>query len=218
MSRLRVNCFSISLDGYGAGPDQDLKEPLGRGGEALHDWLVTTESFRSLKLWGDGQGGTTGADNDFAKRGMENLGAWILGRNMFGPIRGPWPDETWRGWWGTNPPYHVPVFVLTHHARKPLEMEGGTIFHFVTGGVEEALRRAREVAGERDIRVGGGADTIRQYLRAGLIDEMHVAVSPVILGSGEHLLQGIDLKALGYRVAEHVPTQAATHVVFRRDA
>jgi dihydrofolate reductase len=214
MSKLRVQSFSISLDGYGAGPNQDLKDPLGRDGEELHGWLTATRTFKSL--YGDGTSGTTGTDDDFAKRGLENLGAWILGRNMFGPIRGAWPDDAWRGWWGPNPPYHVPFFVLTHHARASIEMEGGTAFHFVTGGSEEALRRAREAAGPRDIRIGGGAETIRQYLRARLVDEMHLAIAPVLLGSGEHLLHDIDLKALGYRVTEHVPSANATHVVISR--
>ncbi len=215
MSKLRVHSFCISLDGYGAGPNQDLKNPLGKGGEELHGSLTTTRTFK--ELYPDGTSGTTGTDDDFAKRGFENLGAWILGRNMFGPIRGPWPDDAWRGWWGPKPPYHVPVFVLTHHARASLEMEGGTTFHFVTGGIEEALRRARDAAGPRDIRLGGGAETIRQYLRARLVDQMHLAISPVLLGSGEHLLHGLDLPALGYRVSEHVPTANATHVVFTRE-
>jgi dihydrofolate reductase len=214
MGKLRVNCFSISLDGYGAGADQSPKDPLGKLGEDLHPWLVSTQTFKSM--YGDAEKGSTGLDDDFARRGTENLGAWILGRNMFGPVRGEWPDETWRGWWGKNPPYHVPVFVLTHHARASLEMEGGTTFHFVIGGIEEALRRAREAAGDRDIRLGGGVQTIRQYLKARLIDEMHLAIAPVILGKGEHLLQGINLNELGYSVAQHAPSEAATHVVFRR--
>lgn len=219
MSKLKVQCFSISVDGYGAGPHQSRESPLGAGGEGLHDWMVSTRFFKSMHIQGapatDAEG-TTGLDDDFARRGMENLGAWILGRNMFGPVRGPWPDESWKGWWGDEPPYHVPVFVLTHHARKSFEMKGGTTFHFVTGGIEEALRRAKEAAGSKDIRVGGGAETIRQYLRAGLIDEMHLAISPVALGSGEHLLTGLDLLALGYRVAEHSTSQKAMHVVFKR--
>src|SRR5262245_17567407 len=213
MSKLRVNCFAISLDGYGAGPEQTLKAPLGKGGEDLHTWFVPTKTFQSI--YGDGNG-TTGLDDDFARRSFENLGAWIMGRNMFGPVRGEWPDETWRGWWGKNPVYHVPVFVLTHYARKSLEMEGGTIFHFVTGGIEEALERAKEAAGSRDVRVGGGVETVRQYLQKGLIDEMHLGIAPALLGKGEHLLQGLDLPALGYRVAEHIPSESATHVVFRK--
>ena len=210
MTKLRVNAFAVSLDGYGAGPDQSLDDPLGRGGTGLHEWFYPTRTFQ--RMFGDGDG-TTGLDDDFAARSMENLGAWILGRNMFGPVRGPWPDVSWRGWWGENPPYHVPVFVLTHHPRPPLEMEGGTVFHFVTGGIEDALARAKAAAGARDVRVGGGAATIRQYLAARLVDEMHIVVSPVLLGSGEALLAGIDLPALGYRVTEHVSSEQATHVM-----
>jgi dihydrofolate reductase len=206
-----VNCFTISLDGYGAGPRQDLKNPLGVGGEDLHGWFIPTSSFR--KMIGK-EGGTTGPDEDFASRGMAGLGAWILGRNMFGPIRGAWPDGEWKGWWGKNPPYHVPVFVLTHHARDPLVMEGGTVFHFVTGGIHEALRLAKEAAGDKDIRLGGGVSTVRQYLEAKLIDEMHIAISPILLGSGEHLMAGLDLPALGYKVAEHVASPNAAHLVF----
>jgi dihydrofolate reductase len=213
VSKVRVASFTISLDGYGAGPDQTREEPLGRGGESLHDWLVHTRTFRKMSGKDDG---TTGTDDDFAARGFETVGAWIMGRNMFGPVRGPWPDESWRGWWGRNPPYHVPVFVLTHHARPPLEMEGGTVFHFVTDGIESALARAREAAAGREIRIGGGASTIRQYLVARLIDEMHIAVSPVLLGGGEPLLSGIDLLALGYAVAAYVPTEKAAHVVIAR--
>jgi len=214
MSKLRVSCFTVSLDGYGAGPSQDEQNPLGRGGIDLHRWLVSTRTFQ--RVHGRAGEGTTGVDDDFARRGDENVGAWILGRNMFGPVRGPWPDERWRGWWGENPPYHVPVFVLTHHARRPLEMEGGTMFHFVTGGIEEALRRAREAAGGADVRIGGGAATIRQYLRARLVDEMHIAISPVLLGAGESLLEGVDLRALGYVVTAHVPSAAAMHIVIGR--
>ena len=214
MSRLVVRCYTISLDGFGAGPDQSLQAPLGVGGERLHGWMIPTRTFqREVMHQPDG---TTGPDDDLAARGFENLGAWILGRNMFGPVRGPWPDDSWRGWWGPSPPYHVPVFVLTHHARPPLEMEGGTTFHFVTGGSDEALARARAAAGGRDVRVGGGASTIRQYLRTGQLDELHVAISPVLLGGGEPLLAGIDLPALGYRVTEHVTTPNALHVTFRK--
>jgi dihydrofolate reductase len=213
MTKLRVNSFTISLDGYGAGPDQNVEHPMGVGAETLHDWFRPTRTFRQMS--GDA-GGETGIDDDFAERGFENLGAWIMGRNMFGPVRGEWPNDDWRGWWGENPPYHVPVFVLTHHAREPLEMEGGTTFFFVTDGIEAALDRARDVAGGRDIRLGGGAATIRQYLDARLVDELHVAISPVLLGSGEHLMSGIDLPALGYRVSEHVAVPRATHVVLTR--
>jgi dihydrofolate reductase len=218
MPKLRVHGFTLSVDGYGAGPHQGRENPLGVGGRELHKWYVPTRTFRSLGLVGvgAGEGGTTGVDDDYARRGFENIGAWIMGRNMFGPIRGPWPDDAWKGWWGESPPYHVPVFVLTHHAREPLEMAGGTTFHFVTEGIEEALSRAREAAGPKDVRLGGGVETIRQYLRAGLVDEMHLAISPVLLGSGEHLLSGLDLPALGYRIAEHVASEAATHVVVTR--
>ena len=213
MSKVRVAGFSVSLDGYGAGPDQGLENPLGRGGEDLHQWFFPTRTFQAM--YGNGEG-TTGTDEQFAASAMDNLGAWIMGRNMFGPVRGAWTDEEWRGWWGGNPPYHVPVFVLSHHARPSIEMEGGTIFHFVTDGTDAALKRAREAAGTRDIRIGGGAGTIRQYLRAGQIDEMHLAIAPVLLGSGELLFEGLDLPALGYGVTEHVPGERATHVVVSR--
>jgi dihydrofolate reductase len=210
MSKLRVHTFSISLDGYGAGPRQTVAEPLGVGGESLHEWIFPTQTFHQI---GRKPGGETGLDDQYVARGFEDIGAWIMGRNMFGPVRGPWPDESWRGWWGKNPPYHVPVFVLTHHARKPLQMEGGTVFHFITGGIHDALDQALAAAGGKDVRVGGGVSTIRQYLEAGLVDEMHLAISPVLLGSGEHLLGGLDLLALGYACSEHVPTAAATHIV-----
>ncbi len=213
MARLLVNSFTISLDGYGAGPHQSLETPLGVGGEDLHDWLVHSRTFKRMQ---GREGGEMGIDEDFAARGMAGMGAWILGRNMFGPIRGPWPDESWSGWWGANPPYHVPVFVLTHHSRPPLEMEGGTVFHFVTEGIEAALERARAAAGPLDVRLGGGAATIRQYLQAGLVDEMHLAVAPVLLGSGEHLLAGLDLPALGYRCTESVPGAKAVHYIIVR--
>jgi dihydrofolate reductase len=215
MTKLRVNSFTVSLDGYGAGPNQSMEKPLGVGGEAVHHWLVGTRTFR--QLFGN-EGGSTGVDDEFAQRGFANVGAWILGRNMFAPVRGPWPDESWRGWWGDNPPYHCEVFVLTHHARKSFAMEGGTTFHFVAGGIEEALSRARKAAGGKDVRVGGGVATIQQYLRARLLDELHIAVSPVLLGSGEALFAGIDLPALGYEVSEHVATLAATHVVLAKKA
>jgi dihydrofolate reductase len=214
MSRLRVDCFSISLDGYGAGPSQSTKEPLGVGGEELHRWFIPTETFQKT-LYGK-ERGKTGIDNDFAKRVAEKVGAYIMGRNMFGPIRGEWPDENWKGWWGDNPPYHCDVFVLTHHPKKSVAMEGGTTFHFVTGGISEALDKARAAANGKDIRVGGGVSTVRQYLEAGLIDEMHVAVSPIILGAGEHLLGGINLPALGYEQAEFVASPAAAHYVLRK--
>ena len=210
MPRLLVSWFSLSLDGYGAGPRQSREEPLGVGGEALHDWVVRTRTFKN------NNGGETGIDDDFAARGKENLGAWIMGRNMFGPVRGAWPDESWRGWWGKNPPYHVPVFVLTHHQRPPLEMEGGTVFHFVTEGIEAALERARAAAGEKDIRLGGGVSAIRQYVQAKLVDQMHLAVEPMLLGSGEHLLTGLDLPALGYSCTESVAGEKAVHYIITR--
>jgi dihydrofolate reductase len=213
MSRVRVHDFSISVDGYGAGPEQSLEAPLGVGGEALHGWVTSTRSW--LKAHGK-EGGTSGIDDEIASRSTTNLGAWILGRNMFGPIRGPWPDSEWKGWWGSNPPYHVPVFVLTHHPREPIEMEGGTIFHFVTNGIHEALERARDAAQGRDIRIGGGASTVRQYLEERLIDEMHFAVSPVLLGGGEPLLAGLDLPALGYRCAESMAGDKAVHYIITR--
>jgi dihydrofolate reductase len=213
MSRLIVSWFSLSLDGYGAGPRQSLEDPLGVGGEALHDWAFRTQTFESVH---GGKGGESGIDDDFAARGMRDLGAWILGRNMFTPSRGPWPDDSWRGWWGENPPYHVPVFVLTHHPHPPLEMEGGTVFHFVTDGIEAALERARAAAGEKDIRLGGGVSTIRQYLQKKLVDQMHLAVSPTLLGAGEHLLQGLDLPALGYQCTESVVGERAVHYTIGR--
>lgn len=213
MSKLRVNCFSLSLEGFGAGPDQGIEHPLGRGGETLHEWMFPTRTFQTM--YGK-EPGETGLDDDFAARGMANLGAWILGRNMFGPVRGAWPDESWRGWWGENPPYHTDVFVLTHHARKPLEMDGGTTFHFVTDGIRSALEQAKAAAGGKDVRLGGGAHAIRQYLEAGLVDEMHLAVSPVLLGDGEHLLRGIDLHALGFKCSDYVGTQKAAHYVLTR--
>jgi dihydrofolate reductase len=214
MTQVRVEGFIISLDGYGAGPNQDTEHPLGVGGEELHRWLLQTRTLQQIHA---GKDGTTGTDDDFAARGFRNIGACILGRNMFGPVRGPWPDMNWKGWWGNNPPYHVPVFVLTHHARPPLQMEGNTTFYFVTGGHIEALDRAREAAHGMDIRIGGGASTIQQYLRAGLIDELHIAITPILLGSGERLFEGVDMVAQGYRCVEHVASEKATHIVLRRD-
>ena len=213
MSILRVSSFGLSLDGYGAGPDQSLENPLGVGGPEIMKWFMPTRVWQSMQ---GAEGGETGVDNGMAERSFANVGAWILGRNMFGPVRGPWPDESWRGWWGENPPYHVPVFVLTQHPRAPLVMEGGTRFHFVTEGIEEALRLAREAAGGRDVRLGGGVDTVRQYLRAGLVDTLHLAVGPVLLGAGESLWQGLDARALGYAVAETVQGERALHVMLER--
>ncbi|MBV8200906.1 MAG: dihydrofolate reductase [Acidobacteria bacterium] len=216
MSKLRVNSFAISLDGYGAGPGQSREHPLGVGGEALHEWVFATRTFRRVHGMFGGEGGTEGVDDDFAARGFANVGAWILGRNMFGPIRGPWLDDSWKGWWGGNPPYHTPVFVLTHHARPAITMDGGTTFHFATGGIQEALASAREAAEGRDIRLGGGVATIHQYLRAGLVDELHLAISPVLLGGGESFFAGLDLPELGYRLAELVPGAGATHVLITK--
>jgi dihydrofolate reductase len=210
MPKLRVQSFSISIDGYGAGPNQDVQNPLGVGGMALHEWAFATRTFR--RMFGQ-EGGATGVDDDFAARGFADIGAWILGRNMFGPVRGPWPDDSWKGWWGDEPPYHCHVFMLTHHARPSVAMKGGTTFHFVTDGIRAALERALQAAKGKDVRLGGGGATIRQYLTEGLVDELHLAVSPVLLGSGEHLLAGLELPKLGYRLAEHVPTAKATHVV-----
>jgi dihydrofolate reductase len=213
MTQVRVEGFTISIDGYGAGPGQDLNNPLGVGGTDLHQWALPTRTFQRALFGADG--GTTGIDDEFAARGFTNVGAWILGRNMFGPIRGPWPDMSWKGWWGDNPPYHVPVFILTHHARAPVRMEGNTTFHFVTGGMNEALDRAREAANGMDVRIGGGPDTIRQYLRAGLIDELHIAISPVLLGRGERLFEDVDMRASGYECVQFVASEKATHVVLR---
>lgn len=213
MTRLLVRSFTISLDGYGAGPNQSMETPLGVGGEELHDWLVNTRTFKQMQRQ---EGGDTGVDETFAARGFENIGAWILGRNMFTASRGPWIDDSWRGWWGKNPPYHAPVFVLTHHPRPALQMEGGTVFHFVTGGIHSALEDAKAAAGGRDVRLLGGASTIRQYLEARLVDEMHIAVSPMLLGSGAHLFGGVDLPALGYRCTRSEATARATHYVVGR--
>ena len=215
MSKLRVHCFGVSVDGFGAGPIQSLEEPLGVGGENLHEWFFPTRVFQKMVQGKDG--GTTGVDNDFAERSFAGIGAWIMGRNMFAPSRGAWPpDDQWKGWWGEEPPYHTQVFVLTHYPRAPIEMRGGTTSHFVTDGIHAALKRAREAAGGLDVRIGGGAATIRQYLQAGLVDELHFAVAPVILGSGESPFAEIDLVKLGYKRAEHVTTPAALHVVLKR--
>ena len=214
MSRLRVHSFSISIDGYGAGPSQDLQNPLGVGGPELFDWFFHTRTWQRMH---GNEGGETGADDDIAAQGFAGFGAWILGRNMFGPVRGPWPDDSWKGWWGEEPPYHTPVFVLTHHPRAPLVMKGGTVFRFVTDGIHAALDQARDAADGRDIRLGGGVSTIRQYLQAALVDELHLAIAPVLLGTGEHLLNGIDLRALGYECVKHVPgDRAAAHVILRK--
>jgi dihydrofolate reductase len=213
MSRLRVESLSLSLDGYGAGVDQNLENPLGRNGKILHEWFFPTLTFN--KMIGK-PGGTTGVDNEFASRGFEGIGANIMGRNMFGPIRGAWQDEEWKGWWGPNPPYHSPVFVLTHHERKPIEMEGGNIFYFVTDGIESALKQARKAAGGKDIRLNGGISVVRQYLSKGLVDYMHLAVSSKLLGVGENLFEGLNLVKLGYSVEKSVNGENATHIIFER--
>jgi dihydrofolate reductase len=213
VSKLRVSSFAVSLDGFGAGPKQDLQDPIGVGGTTLMEWFFPTKTFRQMQGL---EGGETGVDNQIAEEGMAGLGAWILGRNMFGPIRGRWPDDTWKGWWGDEPPYHTPVFVLTHHARPPIKMAGGTEFRFVTDGIRSALQQAKQAAGGRDIRVGGGVSTIRQYLQAGLLDDLHLAIRPVLLGAGEALWAGIDLSALGYEPVKHIAGERAMHVFLRR--
>jgi len=213
MSKVKVCAFSVSLDGFGAGPNQSLENPIGIRGTELHSWFFKTKAFQKMHGGGDG---VEDIDNTFAERSFENIGAWIMGRNMFGPVRGPWPNNEWRGWWGENPPYHTPVFVLTHHKKEPLEMEGGTTFHFVMDGIESALKKAKESAKGKDIRIGGGVQVIREYLKAGLIDELHLAYSPVFLGSGEMLLAGIDMPKLGFSVTEKMHTEHAMHVVLSR--
>jgi dihydrofolate reductase len=213
MSKLRVQSFSVSVDGYGAGPNQDLQNPLGVRGTELMEWFFPTRVFQRMHGDGDGE---TGIDNAMAEQGFASIGAWILGRNMFGPIRGPWPDESWKGWWGDEPPYHTPVFVLTHHPRPPLRMAGGTEFRFVTEGIRAALEQATAAAKGLDVRLGGGVATIRQYLRAGLIDELHFALRPVLLGSGEHLWHDIDTHALGYHCEKYVAGERAAHVFLRK--
>lgn len=213
MTKVIVAGFSLSIDGFGAGPDQSLGDPLGKRGRELHEWFFGTKMFRAMI----GQnGGSDGVDQNYAARSMAGFGAFVLGRNMFGPIRGDWPDDEWKGWWGPNPPYHAPTFVLTHHARDPLVMEGGTIFHFVTEGIEVALAKAKAAAGGKNVKISGGVSTVRQYLQAGLIDELHFAVAPVVLGRGEAMFKDIDLPALGFKVMEHVGTEHATHVVLAR--
>ncbi len=214
MSRLCVRSFAVSIDGYGAGPDQDLQNPLGVRGPELMEWFFATRAWR--KMHGQ-DGGETGVDNEVAEAGLQGIGAWILGRNMFGPVRGPWPDESWKGWWGDEPPYHVPVFVLTHHPRAPIRMKGGTEFRFVTDGIHSALEQAMRAAGGKDVRLGGGVSTVRQYLRARLVDELHLAVRPVLLGSGESLWRDLDARALGYECARTVQGERATHVFVRRN-
>jgi len=213
MPKVRVAGFGVSLDGFSAGLAQSLQDPLGKRGPEIFQWFFHTRTFHAMLGQVDG---STGVDDTFAHRAMENFGAFILGRNMFGPVRGPWPDDTWKGWWGDNPPYHAPTFILTHHERDPIVMEGGTTFHFVTTGIEDALRLAKQAAGEKDVKIGGGVSTVRQYLQAGLVDSIHLALGPVILGQGEALLTGIDLLALGFSVTERVPTEHAMHVVMEK--
>jgi len=215
MSKVKVAAFSISLDGFGAGPRQDLQNPLGVRGTELHGWFFHTDIFKKMQ----GQsGGTNDIDNQMAAQSFDNVGAWILGRNMFGPIRGEWKDDSWRGWWGENPLYHTPVFVLTHHARAPLAMEGGTTFHFVTDGLDSALQQAKAAANNnnKDVRIGGGVSVIRQYLLAGQIDEMHLALSPVLLGEGENLFSGLNLHQLGFTIVRTVPGENATHLFLKK--
>jgi dihydrofolate reductase len=213
MPKVRVSAFAVSLDGYSAGPDQSLENPLGVGGPELFEWFFSTRTWREMHGL---EGGSTDIDDEWARRGMENVGAWILGRNMFGPVRGPWLDDSWKGWWGEEPPYHVPTFVLTHHSRKPLAMKGGTTFHFVTDGIHSAFERAKDAAKDRDVRIGGGVVTIQQYLRARLIDELHLAVRPVLMGSGENLFAGLDMRALGYSCTQHVSSPHALHVILTK--
>ncbi len=213
MPNVRVAGFGVSLDGFSAGPEQSVNDPLGKRGTDIFQWFFHTKTFCAMH---GQEGGSTDVDNEFAQRSMENFGAFILGRNMFGPVRGPWLDHLWKGWWGENPPYHAPTFVLTHHEREPLVMQGGTTFHFVTSGIEQALRLAKEAAGQKDVKVGGGVSTVRQYLQAGLIDSLHLALAPVALGKGEALFDSLDLPALGFSVTEHKATERATHIVLER--
>lgn len=213
MTKVKVAGFNVSLDGFAAGMDQSLEHPLGLRGDEIFQWFFPTRTFRQMVGEDDGE---TGRDDEFARRAMEGFGAFILGRNMFGPVRDEWPDDEWKGWWGDNPPYHAPTFVLTHYPRSPIEMQGGTTFYFVSDGIDAALQLAREAAGEEDVKIGGGVHTVRQYIQAGHVDEIHLAVAPVALGQGESLFSGLDLRALGYRTVEHVPTDRATHVVLAR--
>ena len=215
MTKVRVNSFAVSLDGYAAGPHQALDTPLGVRGPELFEWFFSTRTWNQMQGRDDG---STGVDNDWAQRGMENVGAWILGRNMFGPVRGPWPDYSWKGWWGEEPPFRVPAFVLTHHPRESVEMKGGTTFHFVSDGIHVALQRAKGAAKEKDVRIGGGVATIQQYLRSRLIDELHLAFRPILMGSGENLFAGIDMTQIGYRCTQHISTELAMHVVLKKDA
>jgi len=213
MSKVRVHSFGISIDGFAAGPRQDQQNPLRERGFELMEWFLATDVWKKMHALGDGE---RGVDNRMAEQGFADIGAWILGRNMFGPVRGPWPDESWKGWWGDEPPYHVPAFVLTHHARAPIPMKGGTTFHFVTEGIDAALEKAKAAARGRDVRLGGGVSTIRQYLQARLIDELVLAVRPIVLGEGEALFRDLDLRALGYEAAGFVMGERAMHVTLRK--
>ena len=213
MSKVRVAGFGVSIDGFSAGVEQTLNDPLGKRGPEIFEWFFATRTFRTMHGM---EGGSTGVDDEFARRSFENIGAFILGRNMFGPVRGPWPDDSWKGWWGEEPPYHTPVFVLTHYEREPLVMKGGTTFHFVNEGIEAALTAAKQAAGTNDVRIGGGVSTVRQYLHAGLIDSVHLACAPVVLGGGEALFAGLDLRALGFNVTERKASEHATHVVLEK--
>jgi dihydrofolate reductase len=215
MSKIKVTAFSVSLDGFGAGPDQSKENALGIKGDELHNWMVTTKMFHQMT---GKDGGIKGVDNEIVEQSMDNVGAWIMGRNMFGPVRGPWPDNEWKGWWGEEPPFHVPVFILTHHAREPITMKGGTTFHFITGGIESALEAAKKAANGKDIRIGGGVSTIRQFLKAGYIDEMQLTFAPVLLGSGEHLFSGLDLSALGFNQIQKINGEKATHIVLTKSS
>lgn len=218
MSKLVVRCFSISLDGYGAGPNQDLENPMGIGGMVLHKWVFATNAFKRMhNNIAETLEVGSGIDEEFAANAFDNIGAWILGRNMFGPIRGPWPDDAWKGWWGEEPPYHTPVFVLTNFSRPPLEMKGGTTFYFVTDGIQSALEQAQKAANGKDIRLGGGVATIKEYLMAGLVDELHLALSPTLLGTGENLFEGVNLAALGYQCVEFIPSKAVGHMILKKE-
>jgi dihydrofolate reductase len=214
MPKVLVQAFGVSLDGFSAGTDQSLENPLGVRGPELMEWFFPTKTF--IEQHGGEGGGETGIDDGFAAESMTGKGAWILGRNMFGPVRGPWPNEDWKGWWGDEPPYHVPTFILTHHAREPIEMKGGTTFHFVTDGIHSALEKAKAAAGDHDVRIGGGPETVRQYLKAKLIDELHLALRPVILGNGEPLFAGLDLRELGYQVEKMVQGERAVHMFIKK--
>jgi dihydrofolate reductase len=213
MGKVHVSAYSITLDGFSAGPDQSIDNPLGVNGPEMMEWMFPTKMFAEMQ---GKDGGETGVDNDFAVKSMTGNGAWILGRNMFGPVRGPWPDDEWKGWWGDEPPYHVRTFVLTHYPRDPIEMKGGTTFHFVTDGIHSALEQAKAAAGDRDIRIGGGAETVRQYLKERLVDELHLAMRPIFLGKGETIFEGLNLRELGYKVEESVPGERATHLIVRK--